>query len=160
MQKYLIEVTVNGEEHAVEVPARRLLADFLRDDLGLTGTKRGCETGICGACTVTVDGKAVKSCLVLALQVRNRSVRTIEGMAGADGALHPIQEAFVENGGLQCGFCTPGFIMTTCALLSAAPHPSREEIRAALVGNICRCTGYAGIIELILAAIGKMNGLR
>jgi len=159
MERHSIDVTINGDAYAAEVPARRLLADFLRDDLGLTGTKRGCETGICGACTVNVDGKAVKSCLVLAIQVRNREVITIEGLGDRNGKLHPLQEAFVTHGGLQCGFCTPGIIMTARAFLARVPRPSAEEVRAALAGNLCRCTGYVGIVESILAAAEKMNGI-
>lgn len=157
MQDWLVDIVVNGDEYTCKVPARRLLADFLRDDLGLTGTKRGCETGVCGACTVNVEGKAVKSCLMLAVQARNKQVLTIEGLAGKDGALHPIQAAFIDHGGLQCGFCTPGFIMTAYAFLIRAPSPNSEEIRAALAGNLCRCTGYVGIVEAISAAAEKMR---
>jgi len=156
MSKHEINLTVNGEEHEVEVPARRLLCDLLRDDLNLTGTKRGCETGICGACTVTMDGQPVKSCLMLAIQARGKSVTTIEGLTGEEGKMHPIQEAFLAHGGLQCGYCTPGFIMTTSALLARTPRPSAEEVRAALSGNLCRCTGYMGIVESILAAAEAM----
>ena len=154
-----INVTVNREAHELDVPARRLLADLLRDDLNLTGTKRGCETGICGACTVLVDGKAVKSCLMLALQVRGSEVTTIEGLRRKDGALHPIQQAFLEHGGLQCGYCTPGFIMMTTELLARTPRPSADDVRAGLNGNLCRCTGYVGIVESILAAAEKMHGV-
>jgi aerobic carbon-monoxide dehydrogenase small subunit len=155
----LIALRVNGEEEQVEAPARRMLSDLLRDDLNLTGTKRGCETGVCGACTVLVDGRAVKSCLMLALQVRGREVTTIEGLRGKDGELHPIQQAFLEHGGLQCGYCTPGFIMTACALLARTPRPTDEQVRAGLNGNLCRCTGYMGIVESILAAAEKMHGV-
>jgi aerobic carbon-monoxide dehydrogenase small subunit len=155
MAKHLVNVTVNGEEHEVEVPARRLLADFLRDDLNLTGTKRGCETAICGACTVHVDGEPVKSCLMLALQVRGRKVTTIEGLSPPGENLHPVQQAFVEHGGLQCGYCTPGMIMTAIALLERNPRPTAEQVRAGLSGNLCRCTGYVGIVDSILAAAGK-----
>ena len=155
----LIEVSVNGEKQEAEVPARRMLSDLLRDDLNLTGTKRGCETGVCGACTVLVDGRAVKSCLMLALQVRGREVTTIEGLRAEDGTLHPLQQAFVEHGGLQCGYCTPGFIMTATELLKRNPRPSAEEVRAGLNGNLCRCTGYNGIVESILAASEKMHGV-
>ena len=155
----LIEVTVNGEKQGVEAPARRMLSDLLRDDLNLTGTKRGCETGVCGACTVLVDGRAVKSCLMLALQVRGREVTTIEGLRAEDGTLHPLQQAFVEHGGLQCGYCTPGFIMTATELLKRNWRPSAEEVRAGLNGNLCRCTGYNGIVESILAASEKMHGV-
>jgi carbon-monoxide dehydrogenase small subunit len=157
MSKITINVTVNGEEHTVEVPARRMLSDLLRDDLNLTGTKRGCETGICGACTVLVDGEAVKSCLMLAAQVRGRHVMTVEGLA-ADGELHPLQKCFMECGGLQCGYCTPGFLMTSCALLANNPNPTEEEVRHGLNGNLCRCTGYVGIVESILSAAEKMRG--
>jgi carbon-monoxide dehydrogenase small subunit len=157
--KHSIKLKVNGEDCEVEAPARRLLADLLRDDLNLTGTKRGCETGICGACTVLIDGKAVKSCLILALQARGRSVTTIEGLCAADGSLHPIQQAFVENGGLQCGYCTPGFIMAACELLARNPSPSEEEVRKGLNGNLCRCTGYMGIVESVMAAAGKLRGV-
>ena len=157
MNKVTIDVTVNGEEHTVEVPARRMLSDLLRDDLNLTGTKRGCETGICGACTVLVDGEAVKSCLMLAAQVRGRHVTTVEGLA-ADGELHPLQQCFMECGGLQCGYCTPGFLMTSCALLADNPNPTEEEVRHGLNGNLCRCTGYVGIVESILSAAEKMRG--
>ena len=157
MQKIYIELTVNGEAHSVEVPARRLLSDLLRDDLNLTGTKRGCETGICGACSVLVDGEVVKSCLMLAVQVRGRDVTTVEGLS-AGGELHPLQQSFMECGGLQCGYCTPGFLMTSCALLAHNPNPTEEEVRAGLNGNLCRCTGYVGIVESILSAAEKMRG--
>lgn len=159
MKRLSIKLTVNGEPREVEAPARRLLADLLRDDLDLTGTKRGCETGICGACTVLLDGKPVKSCLVLVVQARGRSVTTIEGLRPKDGALHPIQQAFVEHGGLQCGYCTPGFIMATCGLLEGNPRPTEAEVRAGLSGNLCRCTGYMGIVESVLAASEKMHGV-
>ncbi|MHA7681019.1 (2Fe-2S)-binding protein [Cupriavidus sp. PET2-C1] len=157
MQKIQIELTVNGEAHSVEVPARRLLSDLLRDDLNLTGTKRGCETGICGACSVLVDGEVMKSCLVLAVQARGRDVTTVEGLS-AGGELHPLQQSFMECGGLQCGYCTPGFLMTSCAMLAHNPNPTEEEVRASLNGNLCRCTGYVGIVESILSAAEKMRG--
>lgn len=157
MNKVSIELTVNGEEQQVEVPARRLLSDLLRDDLNLTGTKRGCETGICGACSVLVDGELVKSCLMLAVQARGRDVMTVEGLA-ADGELHPLQQCFMDNGGLQCGYCTPGFLMASCALLANNPNPTEEEVRHGLNGNLCRCTGYVGIVESILSAAEKMRG--
>ncbi|SOY72475.1 (2Fe-2S)-binding protein [Cupriavidus taiwanensis] len=157
MNPISIELTVNGEEHQVQVPARRLLADLLRDDLNLTGTKRGCETGICGACSVLVDGEVVKSCLMLAAQARGRHVMTVEGLA-ADGQLHPLQQSFVEHGGLQCGYCTPGFLMAACALLAHNPNPTEEEVRRGLNGNLCRCTGYVGIVESVLSAAEAMRG--
>ncbi|MBB1633952.1 MULTISPECIES: (2Fe-2S)-binding protein [Cupriavidus] len=157
MQKIHIELTVNGEDHSVEVPARRLLSDLLRDDLNLTGTKRGCETGICGACSVLVDGEVMKSCLMLAVQARGRDVTTVEGLS-AGGELHPLQQSFMECGGLQCGYCTPGFLMTSCAMLAHNPNPTEEEVRAGLNGNLCRCTGYVGIVESILSAAEKMRG--
>lgn len=157
MNPVSIELTVNGEEHQAQVPARRLLADLLRDDLNLTGTKRGCETGICGACSVLVDGEVVKSCLMLAVQARGRHVMTVEGLA-ADGQLHPLQQSFMEHGGLQCGYCTPGFLMASCALLAHNPNPTEEEVRHGLNGNLCRCTGYVGIVESVLSAAEKMRG--
>lgn len=157
MNKVSIELTVNGEEHQVEVPARLLLSDLLRDDLNLTGTKRGCETGICGACSVLVDGEVVKSCLMLAVQARGRHVMTVEGLA-ADGQLHPLQQCFMDNGGLQCGYCTPGFLMASCALLANHPNPTEDEVRHGLSGNLCRCTGYVGIVESVLSAAEKMRG--
>lgn len=156
MTKHAIHLTVNGEAQEVEVAARTLLSELLRDDLNLTGTKRGCETAICGACTVHLDGEPVKSCLMLALQARGRSVTTIEGLCGVDGELHPVQKAFVEHGGLQCGYCTPGMIMSAVALLERNPRPTAEEVRNGLGGNLCRCTGYVGIVDSILAAAGKM----
>jgi carbon-monoxide dehydrogenase small subunit len=159
MNKHLVQVTVNGEAHKLEVAARRMLSELLRDDLLLTGTKRGCETGICGACTVLVNGKAVKSCLMLALQVRGKDVITIEGLQSTNGDLHPIQRAFLEHGGLQCGYCTPGFIMMTVELLKRSPRPTADEVRAGLNGNLCRCTGYMGIVESILAAAEKLDGV-
>jgi carbon-monoxide dehydrogenase small subunit len=157
MSTHRIECTVNGEAQSAEVPARRLLSDFLRDDLHLTGTKRGCETGICGACSVLVDGEVVKSCLMLAVQVQGREITTVEGLASGD-ALHPLQESFMQCGGLQCGYCTPGFLMTSCAMLKNNPRPSADEVRHGLNGNLCRCTGYTQIVESILTAAEKMRG--
>ncbi|CAM3459516.1 (2Fe-2S)-binding protein [Cupriavidus taiwanensis] len=157
MNPVTIELTVNGEEHQVQAPARRLLADLLRDDLNLTGTKRGCETGICGACSVLVDGEVVKSCLMLAVQARGRHVMTVEGLA-ADGQLHPLQQCFMDRGGLQCGYCTPGFLMASCALLANNPNPTEEDVRHGLNGNLCRCTGYVGIVESVLSAAEAMRG--
>ena len=156
MSTHRIECTVNGEAQSVDVPARRLLSDFLRDDLHLIGTKRGCETGICGACSVLVDGEVVKSCLMLAVQVRGREITTIEGLSRGDD-LHPLQKSFMQCGGLQCGYCTPGFIMTACDLLHHNPKPSPNEVRHGLSGNLCRCTGYTQIVESVLHAAAEMS---
>ena len=145
-----LTLVVNGERRSLEVEGRTLLVHALRDGLGLTGAHIGCDTSQCGACTVLLDGRAVKSCTVLALQAEGREVTTIEGLA-RDGDLHPIQRAFVEHHGLQCGFCTPGMILTTADLLSRDAAPSDEEIRHALRGNLCRCTGYQGVVESIRA---------
>lgn len=157
MSQHTIEVTVNGEAVQASVPARRMLSDFLRDDLHLTGTKRGCETGTCGACSVLVDGELVKSCLGLAVHADGKRITTVEGLAHGE-QLHPLQESFMQCGGLQCGYCTPGFLMASCALLAEHPSPSEEQVRAALAGNLCRCTGYSQIVESVLAAAEKMNG--
>jgi carbon-monoxide dehydrogenase small subunit len=145
-----LTLVVNGEERSLEVEGRTLLVHALRDGLGLTGAHIGCDTSQCGACTVLLDGSAVKSCTVLAHQAEGREVTTIEGLA-QDGELHPIQRAFVEHHGLQCGFCTPGVILTAADLLSRGGSPNDEEIRRALRGNLCRCTGYQGIVESIRA---------
>ena len=145
-----LTLVVNGEERSLEVEGRTLLVHALRDGLGLTGAHIGCDTSQCGACTVLLDGSAVKSCTVLAHQAEGREVTTIEGLA-QDGELHPIQRAFVEHHGLQCGFCTPGVILTAADLLSRGGFPNDEEIRRALRGNLCRCTGYQGIVESIRA---------
>ncbi|QOF77571.1 (2Fe-2S)-binding protein [Variovorax sp. 38R] len=158
MSQHEIEVTVNGEVHTAQVPSRRLLSDFLRDDLHLTGTKRGCETGICGACSVHLDGEVVKSCLMLAVQADGRSITTVEGLSPEGEDLHPLQESFMACGGLQCGYCTPGFLMTSCAMLAHNPSPSEDEVRHGLSGNLCRCTGYTQIVESILVAAEKMRG--
>ena len=157
MSQHVINLVVNGEVLESTVPARRMLADFIRDDLQLTGTKRGCETGTCGACTVLVDGQAVKSCLSLAIQAQGCAITTVEGLSEG-GVLHPVQEAFLSCGGLQCGYCTPGFMMTTVALLKDIPNPTQEQIRAALNGHLCRCTGYSQIIESVMQASEQMNG--
>ena len=146
-----IQLVVNGEPHSLEVEGRTLLVHALRDGLGLTGAHIGCDTSQCGACTVLLDGRAVKSCSVLAHQAEGREITTIEGLAPG-GELHPIQRAFVQHHGLQCGFCTPGVILTAADLLSRDASPSDEEIRHALRGNLCRCTGYQGIVESIRAA--------
>ena len=146
-----LSLVVNGEQHTLEVEGRTLLVHALRDELGLTGAHIGCDTSQCGACTVLLDGAAVKSCTILALQADGRKVTTIEGFA-PDGELHPLQRAFVEHHGLQCGFCTPGVILTAADLLSRTSSPSDDEIRRALRGNLCRCTGYQAIVESIRAA--------
>jgi aerobic carbon-monoxide dehydrogenase small subunit len=151
-----VSITVNGAQHTEEVEPRLLLVHFLRDTLGLTGTHVGCDTSNCGACTVHLDGEAVKSCTVLAVQADGAEVTTIEGM-GADGALHPVQEAFWENHALQCGYCTPGMIMATADLLSRNPDPSEHEVREALNGNLCRCTGYHNIVKAALSAAEAMR---
>jgi carbon-monoxide dehydrogenase small subunit len=152
-----ITLTVNGQRREVEVEPRRLLAQVLREDLNLTGTHIGCDTSQCGACTVHVDGMAVKSCTMLAVQADGSSVRTIEGMAAADGTLHPLQAAFHSEHGLQCGFCTPGMIMTAADLLARNPAPSDPEIRQGLEGNFCRCTGYHNIVGAIREAAVTMR---
>lgn len=157
MSKHTIEVTVNDELRKVDVPARRMLSDFLRDDLLLMGTKRGCETGVCGACSVLVDGEVVKSCLSLAVQANGKTITTIEGLAEGD-TLHPLQEAFMECGGLQCGYCTPGMIMASCSILKKHPQPTVEQVQEGLNGNLCRCTGYTQIVESVMVAAEKMHG--
>ena len=149
-----LRMTVNGRSCEGDVEARKTLADFLRDDLGLTGTHLGCEHGVCGACTVLVDGEAVRACLMLAVQADGAEVTTVEGLAKND-ALHPIQEAFWESHSFQCGFCTPGFVMTTLALLRENPNPNEEEICEALSGNLCRCTGYESIVAGVRRAAEK-----
>jgi carbon-monoxide dehydrogenase small subunit len=150
-----VRLNVNGAEHNLEVEPRLLLVHALREQLGLTGTHVGCDTSNCGACTVHLDGKAVKSCTVLAVQADGASVTTIEGMA-QDGELHPLQEAFWNDHALQCGYCTPGMIMAAAGLLAENPNPSEEEVRHALEGNLCRCTGYQNIVKAVLdAARGK-----
>jgi carbon-monoxide dehydrogenase small subunit len=146
-----VRVNVNGSDHSVEVEPRLLLVHLLREHLGLTGTHVGCDTSNCGACTVHLDGKAVKSCTVLAVQTDGAKVTTIEGMA-QDGDLHPLQEAFWNDHALQCGYCTPGMIMAAAGLLAENPNPSEEEVRHALEGNLCRCTGYQNIIKAVLDA--------
>jgi carbon-monoxide dehydrogenase small subunit len=149
---HLIAITVNGARHEVAVEARRTLADVLRHDLGYTGTHLGCEHGICGACTVLVDGEPTRSCLVFGVQADDTEIETVEGLAGEDGALNPLQDAFSEHHALQCGFCTPGFLMLATALLRDNPDPSDDEIREAMASNICRCTGYQSILEAVRAA--------
>ncbi len=145
-------VEVNGSAHSGPAEPRLTLADFLREVLGLTGTHLGCEHGVCGACTILLDGRTVRSCLMLAVQADGRSITTVEGLAGTDGTLHPVQEAFSERHGLQCGFCTPGMLMSVVELLGESPDPSAEEIRAYLSGNLCRCTGYQHIVDAVQRA--------
>jgi aerobic carbon-monoxide dehydrogenase small subunit len=145
-----ITVDVNGESYEREVEARKLLVHFLRDDLDLTGTHIGCDTGNCGACTVHVNGQVVKSCMMLAIQADGASIETVEGLS-EDGSLDPLQQSFSDHHALQCGYCTPGMLMSAKALLAANPRPSEEEIRKALQGNICRCTGYVNIVEAVKA---------
>ena len=153
----LVDVTldVNGELHELSVEPRRLLLDLLRDDLGLTGAKRGCEEGVCGGCTVLLDGRNVKSCLLLAAQVSGKSVTTVEGLADADGTLHTVQEAFIRHGALQCGYCTPGMIMNAVALLREKPKPSADEIRSAMDRNMCRCGTHLRIMRAVEKAAEK-----
>jgi carbon-monoxide dehydrogenase small subunit len=150
-----IELSVNGERRRADVEARKTLADFLREDCALTGTHLGCEHGVCGACTVLVDGEAVRACLMFAVQADGCAVTTIEGLGGPDGALSPVQEAFRTEHGLQCGFCTPGFVVSVTALLRENPRPTDTEIREALSGNLCRCTGYQGIVRAVQRAAGS-----
>jgi carbon-monoxide dehydrogenase small subunit len=148
-----VSVTVNGAEHILELEPRELLVYVLRERLGLTGTNVGCDTSSCGACTVLLDGESVKSCTILGVQVDGHEITTIEGLA-TNGTMHPVQEAFHEQHGLQCGYCTPGFIMAVVSLLEETPNPSEEEIRHALEGNLCRCTGYHNIVRAVQTAAG------
>jgi carbon-monoxide dehydrogenase small subunit len=157
MSEHRISLAVNGRQHTRAVPAQRLLRDFLRDDLGLTGTKGACEDGMCGSCSVHVDGRVVKSCLLLAVETDGRAVTTIEGLAH-DGRLHPVQQALLDNFGFQCGFCTPGFAMTMANLVADQPGMDADQAREALVGNICRCTGYVRIVAALLDAAQKARG--
>jgi carbon-monoxide dehydrogenase small subunit len=149
--KQLIKLRINGVTYEVTIEPRRTLLEVLRDSLGLTGAKKACDTGDCGACTVLMDGKPVASCLVLAVEAQGKDIITIEGLA-KDGQPHPIQQAFVDHGAIQCGFCTPGMILSAKALLDRNPRPTEHEVKEAIAGNLCRCTGYAKIIEAILAA--------
>ena len=151
MEKRLISLTVNGQVFSVSTYVHGTLLEVLREDLGLTGAKESCGEGACGSCTVLLDGLAVRACLLLAVEAEGRAITTIEGLASGT-RLHPLQEAFVEHHAIQCGFCTPGMILTAKALLDGTPHPTEEEIRRALSGNICRCTGYAKIVEAVKAA--------
>jgi carbon-monoxide dehydrogenase small subunit len=150
-----VSIEVNGRPVTEEVPDRTLLVHFLRDTAGLTGTNIGCDTTSCGACTVLLDGESVKSCTVLAAQADGHAVTTVEGLAASDGSLHPVQRAFREQHGLQCGFCTPGMIMASVSLLADNPKPTRDEVRAGLEGNLCRCTGYHNIVSAVIDASGQ-----
>jgi carbon-monoxide dehydrogenase small subunit len=156
VKKHEITLKVNGVSREGHVEPRRTLADFLREDLGLTGTHVGCEHGVCGACTLLVNGEAVRSCLMFAVQANGQEVTTIEGLSNGSG-LHPIQEAFWECHGMQCGFCTPGFVMSVYSFLQENPDPREEDIRPALSGNICRCTGYQSIVDAVRLAAAKMR---
>jgi carbon-monoxide dehydrogenase small subunit len=152
--KKLIKLSVNGEEHEVLVEPRQTLVDVLRHDLGLTGTKEGCGNGNCGSCTVLIDGQTVNSCLVLAIEMEGKPITTIEGLAQG-GQLHPLQQAFIDEGAVQCGFCTPGIILSAKALLDNNPKPTESEIRQGIAGNLCRCTGYDKIVKAIMKAASK-----
>jgi len=156
MRKEIANFVVNGKPYEVIIEPHMLLVDVLRDKLGLTGTKYACGTGDCGACTVLVEGKPVLSCLTLAMTVRGKDILTIEGLVEGT-TLHPIQQAFVDNGAVQCGFCTPGMILSAKALLNENPNPTRDEVELALAGNLCRCTGYVKIVDAVLAAVETMG---
>jgi len=158
MSRHHISLTVNGNKHEADVDSRMLLVHFIRETLGLTGTHIGCDTSDCGACTVILDGKAVKSCTVLAVQADGKALLTVEGLA-KDGRLHPVQEGFLEKHSLQCGFCTPGMLMASYWLLQRKPNPTEEEIREVISGNLCRCTGYVKIVEAVQYAAKKMSGM-
>jgi carbon-monoxide dehydrogenase small subunit len=155
-----VRLRVNGREHTAQVPARLLLSDFLRGHLGLTGTHVGCEHGVCGACTVHLDGTPVRACLMLAVQADGAELTTVEGLAPGPDALHPVQEAFRQEHGLQCGFCTPGMLMTVTAFLREHPHPTDDEIRREISGHLCRCTGYQNIVRAVRRASELMGGAR
>ncbi|MFK7916751.1 MAG: (2Fe-2S)-binding protein [Ilumatobacter sp.] len=147
-----VTVTINGQQHTHDVEPRTLLVHYIRENAGLTGTNIGCDTSSCGACSIHLNGEAAKSCTVLAVQADGQEVRTIEGMAAEDGTLHPMQQAFMENHGLQCGYCTPGMVMAATSLLDENPNPTEDEVRVGLEGNLCRCTGYHNIVKSVLAA--------
>ena len=154
--KRTVHLNVNGEGYDLEVEAHETSVDVIRGKVGLTGTKKGCDTGQCGACTVLMDGKAVNSCLVLAVEAHGKEIMTVEGLA-TDGHLHPLQETFVEMGAVQCGYCTPGMLLSAKALLDGNPHPTEREVKEAIAGNLCRCTGYVKIVKAILAAAEKIS---
>jgi aerobic carbon-monoxide dehydrogenase small subunit len=155
-----LSITINGTDRLVSVEARRTLSDVIRDDLGLTGTHLGCEHGVCGACTVLLDGEPARSCLMFAGQAEGAEITTIEGLAAPDGTLHPIQQAMMEAHGFQCAFCSPGFLMSAVALLADNPNPTTEEIREELSGNLCRCTGYQSIVAGVETAVRLMSGAK
>ena len=157
MDKEQVAVTVNGRQYERQVEPRRLLSDFIREDLRLTGTHVGCEHGICGTCTVLMNGRTVRSCLTFAVQAHESEITTVEGL-GTLASMHPLQEAFWEHHGLQCGFCTPAMLLTAKELLDANPSPSREEIEEAISSNLCRCTGYQTIVEAVEAAVARIRG--
>jgi aerobic carbon-monoxide dehydrogenase small subunit len=154
---HLIEVEVNGKGCSAQVPARLSLVDWLRDELRLTGTHVGCEHGVCGACSVMLDGEAVRACLMYAVQAHGHRVTTVEGLAQPDGSMSPLQDAFCEAHGLQCGYCTPGMLIAAQALLDANPRPTEEQIREAIGGNLCRCTGYQQIVEAVRLAVSRLE---
>ena len=153
---HLINLKINGETYKLNIKSNILLLDLIRDEIGLTGTKRGCDTGECGACTVLIDGKPVNSCLVLAVEANGKNILTIEGLA-ENGQLHPLQEAFIEEGAVQCGFCTPGILLSAKVLLDVNSNPKEEEIKKAIASNLCRCTGYIKIIKAIISAAKKIT---
>jgi carbon-monoxide dehydrogenase small subunit len=150
-----ISVTINGVTHTGDVEPRTLLVQYIREHVGLTGTNIGCDTSSCGACSVHFNGEAVKSCTVLAVQADGQEITTIEGLAAEDGTLHPMQQAFMDNHALQCGYCTPGMVMAATSLLEENPHPTEDQVRIGLEGNLCRCTGYHNIVQAVLSAAGK-----
>ncbi len=152
-----VHLKVNGTDHELNIPARRLLVDCIRYDIGLTGTKEGCSVGVCGSCAVLVDGEMFASCITLAVAVDGSEITTIEGIA-ENGKLHPVQQAFIDNGGFQCGICTPGQVIAAKSLLDENPHPTEDEIKQWLMGNLCRCTGYYGILNSVAAAAKEMSG--
>lgn len=147
-----VSININGTQRTHDVEPRTLLVQYIREHAGLTGTNIGCDTSSCGACSIHLNGEAVKSCTILAVQADGQEIKTIEGMADADGTLHPMQQAFMENHGLQCGYCTPGMVMAATSLLDEIPNPSEEDVRLGLEGNLCRCTGYHNIVKSVLAA--------
>lgn len=156
--KRMVKFQVNGEQTAIDVEPTKTLLDVLREDLFLTGTKRGCDSGECGACTVLLNGQAVHSCLILAAELEGQDVLTIEGLSKNPKELHPLQKAFIEKGAVQCGFCTPGLMMSAKALLDRNPNPTEEEVRHSISGNLCRCTGYSKIVDAILTACEEIRG--